>query len=372
MMAATYPEYGQRTGHFLSCCERITHAPFVPAKAATQGQALESLQVWAPASAGANERRILRKTNQGSRATSVCWRWRRCRHQLLVLRICPLDRGALVDPADIGDEFRPFRQELEHQAPAQRRADHDIGGGELLAHEIAPRRHALGGHVHRGLEIAVAQSSPPRLLLARIGAIGHGRLDAARAEEQPLEIDAAARIANRHTQARLGKGIGEIGADRSVFGDHHIAMAQRRDLAHRVDGEMIGRTVLALGEVHQMDVVRLAYLLEHPACDHRARGYGVIERELGHRGTPCWVPVANAFGLQSWQGRALPRPAHIKNAGCHKCGGCYAGSRIGLAATVARARGLRSRERTMSSTTTARPAANTSQPGRMSNASRSK
>src|SRR5262249_6880728 len=157
-------------------------------------------------------------------------RWRR--HQLLVLRVCPLERGAFIESAHIGHELRRFRQEIDQQAQAQGRADHDVGSGELLAHQVAPSGHALGGHVHRGLEIAIAQRGPPRLLLARIGAIGHRRLNAAWAEEQPLEIDAAARIANRHAQARLGKRAGEITAERHGLGESHIVLAQRRDAGH--------------------------------------------------------------------------------------------------------------------------------------------
>jgi hypothetical protein len=43
---------------------------------------------------------------------------------------------ALAEPTDTGRKFGPFREKLEHQTPAERRAKDDIGGGELLAHEV--------------------------------------------------------------------------------------------------------------------------------------------------------------------------------------------------------------------------------------------
>ncbi len=60
---------------------------------------------------------------------------------------------------------------------------------------------------------------------ARIVLVGHRRLEHARAEEQPFEIDAALRLADRNVEAGLGKLVGEIGADRRDLGHHHALVA---------------------------------------------------------------------------------------------------------------------------------------------------
>src|SRR5258708_26493538 len=58
------------------------------------------------------------------------------RRQLLILRGRAFRRRPLGHAARIGDEFRSLRDALEHHAPAQPRADHHVGGGELLAQQI--------------------------------------------------------------------------------------------------------------------------------------------------------------------------------------------------------------------------------------------
>ena len=60
------------------------------------------------------------------------------------------------------------------------------------------------------------------------------------AEEQPFEVDAAVRVADRNVQTRMGEFVGEIGADGGGLGDHRVAVLQRRHLSHRIDGEVIG------------------------------------------------------------------------------------------------------------------------------------
>src|SRR5206468_3699350 len=79
----------------------------------------------------------------------------------------------------VARELGPLGQHLEHHAETKLRADHHIGGGELLAHDIRSRRDRLGHHVHHRVEVAIAEHAAARLLLARGGAVGHRRLDAA-------------------------------------------------------------------------------------------------------------------------------------------------------------------------------------------------
>src|SRR5258708_5616967 len=79
------------------------------------------------------------------------------RRQLLILRGGAFRRRSLGHAARIGDEFRPLRDALEHHAPAQPRADHHVGGGELLAKKIGPRPHRLREDVHHGLVVAIAE-----------------------------------------------------------------------------------------------------------------------------------------------------------------------------------------------------------------------
>src|SRR5262249_61909400 len=61
-------------------------------------------------------------------------------------------------------------------------------------------------------------------------AVDHRRLDAARREEQPLEIGAAARIADRHVELGARELVGEISADRGAFGDDHRSEERTSEL----------------------------------------------------------------------------------------------------------------------------------------------
>ncbi len=65
-----------------------------------------------------------------------------------------------------------------------------------------------------------------------------------------------------------------------------IAMLDRRDLPHRIDRQILRLQVLAFLEAHEMNIVRLPQLLEHPKHDGRPRRAGVIKREIGHSVPP--------------------------------------------------------------------------------------
>ena len=190
--------------------------------------------------------------------------------------------GRARQAPDIGEEFGTLGQQLEQHAPAQSRSDDHVGGGELLAQEIGPLGHGLRHDVHYRIEIPVAQHATACLLLARSGAIDDGRLDAARAEEQPFEINAAARIADRHVELGARKFVGEVGADGRRLGDDDVAVLKCRNLAHRIDRKKFGCAVVTFVQAEQMNVIRFADFLEHPSRDRRARRGGVIERKLRH------------------------------------------------------------------------------------------
>ena len=101
-------------------------------------------------------------------------------------------------------------------------------------------------------------------------------------KNKPFEIEAAARIADRHVELGTRKFVGEVGADRRGLGDDDVAVLERRNLAHRIDREIIRRAVVAFVQAEQVNVIRLADLLEHPSRDRRARRGGVIKRKLRH------------------------------------------------------------------------------------------
>jgi hypothetical protein len=75
-----------------------------------------------------------------------------------------------------------------------------------------------------GVEVAVAERFPPRLAGARKGAIHHRHLEHTGREEQPFQIGPALRTIERYVEARLGKRIGQIGADRRAFGDDLLSL----------------------------------------------------------------------------------------------------------------------------------------------------
>jgi hypothetical protein len=60
---------------------------------------------------------------------------RRLRAELLVLGFGALRRWPRGNPRRIVDEFLSLGHHLENHAPADIRADHDVGSGELIAHQ---------------------------------------------------------------------------------------------------------------------------------------------------------------------------------------------------------------------------------------------
>src|SRR5690606_17135118 len=67
---------------------------------------------------------------------------------------------------------------------------------------------------------------------------------------------------------------------------HHVMVLQGRHFPHRIDRQILRLQVLAFFEAHQMNIVRLPQLLEHPKHDGRPRRAGVIKREIGHSVPP--------------------------------------------------------------------------------------
>src|SRR5579862_3420865 len=147
--------------------------------------------------------------------------------QLLILGGRPLCRRPLPAAPRIGDELLALRHPLEHHAPAQKRADDYVRGGELLAENPGPCAHRIRQHVERRVVFAIAERGARCLLLARKHAIHHGGLGTARREEQPLQVMSAPRIAERYVEARPREGVGQIRADRRHLGDDDVAVPER-------------------------------------------------------------------------------------------------------------------------------------------------
>jgi hypothetical protein len=81
--------------------------------------------------------------------------------------------------------------------------------------------------------------------------------------------------------------------DRRRLGELEVAVDERRDRALRIDGEVLGRLVLALGEGEALDVVFRADLLEHPASASRTSVLAVVELH-GFASRPAVVPRPRA------------------------------------------------------------------------------
>src|SRR6476646_1144344 len=128
--------------------------------------------------------------------------------QLLVLRLGALRGRTHRNARGIVDKFLTLGNDLEDHAPADIGADHDIGGGELIAHEPRPLLDRLGQHIHRGVEVAITEHLAVGRVLARRGAVDDRGLKTTRPEEQPFEISAALRRADRHVELLVGKFVG--------------------------------------------------------------------------------------------------------------------------------------------------------------------
>ena len=117
-------------------------------------------------------------------------------------------------------------------------ADIDIRCSEPIATDKRTVRDGRNQHVTRPLEISVAHHAG--LFGGNFHAqrpVDHRSLDRTGSEEKPTIIVGA--LVCRRRQARLGKGLRKIRADRCTFGDHLVAMRDGGNLAHRIDCEEV-------------------------------------------------------------------------------------------------------------------------------------
>jgi hypothetical protein len=202
------------------------------------------------------------------------------RHRCVVQRGGPLVGRALLEPLPIGLECRAGLHATELQPPADLETDIDVGRAEAVAGHIGSTAHRRVERLHHILEAAITRH------LAAFGwreqaerSRRDGCLDRAGREEQPAMIICARGCAGRRFQSRFGKGVGQIGADRRAFGDHDVAVPQRRHLSHRVGCQIIG--ALHRLEVEIFDAIGLAQFLHHPACDAPTRHRVRIQDQFG-------------------------------------------------------------------------------------------
>jgi hypothetical protein len=122
------------------------------------------------------------------------------------------------------------------------RSDVNVRRGEAVARDVF---RALELAFERGERLRLAAIADHRAPLRRHDDIerlvGVGRLDRPRGEEEPAIVGAAQMRAGRRRETRLGKDVREIGADRRSLGGDRLAVAHRRDLAHRIDRQIIRR-----------------------------------------------------------------------------------------------------------------------------------
>src|SRR5258705_405251 len=113
------------------------------------------------------------------------------------------------------------------------------------------------------------------------------RLDAARREEQPLQIFCAQRIGDVGRQFRLRITVGHIGADRGGLAKRGVAVLQRRHLAHRIDRQIFRRLLRAGRDVRQNPLVRTPGYFQKPYRRERTRAGRPVQ--LYHEAVPSFV-----------------------------------------------------------------------------------
>lgn len=128
--------------------------------------------------------------------------------------------------------------------------------------------------------------------LALEGAVHDGGLEAGAVKGEKTKIGAAQFAIGRRCQAGLGIKVGEIQEDRDLLGDDLAAMHDRRELAHRVDGQEGGLALFAGSHVEDFEGEGDAEFLEQRQGPGGAGLRRVIERDqIGH-GDPvvfgCW------------------------------------------------------------------------------------
>src|SRR5262249_7339162 len=123
-------------------------------------------------------------------------------------------------------------------------------------------------------------------------------------KEHPAIIPAALIWSGRKTFLR--ESLGQIGADRGTFGDHDIAMTDRRDLAHPVDGE-VARLLHGRAKIEIFGLVRDADLLQHPARNPATRHRIGVECDLFVHDPPPSLPHVPLSGLTDTKNPALGR-----------------------------------------------------------------
>src|SRR5579864_764646 len=163
------------------------------------------------------------------------------RHQCVVALFGAHASRPGAQPLPVLGKCWPFFDGAEHHAETELRADIEIGGAETIANQVIAARDCGFERIQDGFDAAVTDHA---LALRRHHKakclVAHRRLYRPRREEQPAIIRPAQPVAGRRRELRLRKGIGQVGADRRRLGDDDVAIAQRRHLAHRIDGE-IGR-----------------------------------------------------------------------------------------------------------------------------------
>jgi hypothetical protein len=165
------------------------------------------------------------------------------------------------------------------------------------------------------------------------GLVRRGCFERPGGEEQPAIVWPPKAVTRWRRQSGIGEGIGQIATDGGALGHHRLAVAKRRHLAHRIDGEVV-RRLHRRAVVEQLGAIRATDLLEHPTHDATARHrVGVKDHFVGHAGhpsVPCIVADDSARHCQSfkkangraWGGKLFAERAlaHHRAEGPRRCG----------------------------------------------------
>src|SRR5438132_588890 len=108
--------------------------------------------------------------------------------------------------------------------------------------------------------------------LALERAIDNRRLEAGRIIDEPAQIRASQRIVDSRRQLCLREEVREIEKDRDLLGNERVAVLDRRNLSHGIDGKIFGSSLLPRLHVEHVQIVRRTQLLEQ---NKRPRGSSV-------------------------------------------------------------------------------------------------
>ena len=148
--------------------------------------------------------------------------------------------------------------------PGKQAAVVEVERAEAVANKVFASAQALLQHGESGVEVAVADGFALFGVVFYAAPAIHRCIFEVQGEAEPAVVFAARVTAGGRDERLVRVVFGEPGDDGEGFGQHGVAVGERRDFAHWVDGAVGGRFYFCTEGDGDGVVVRAAFF-QHPA-----------------------------------------------------------------------------------------------------------